>query len=106
MLPFQIHFQHRERAIELMAGIDQVHRVVALDDAKPDGYLTAQSFRFNDKYPNHSRVEWRHIAVLLGSMSSISAMKSIDMQLQLAKGYFGLTLNVTVQSAFAFHCDE
>jgi hypothetical protein len=62
-----------------MAGIDQVHGVAALDDAKPDGYLTAQSLCFNDKRPNHSRVERRHIAVLLGSMPSINAAKLIDL---------------------------
>jgi hypothetical protein len=88
-----------------MAGFDQVHGVVALDDAKPDGYLTAQSLGLIYECPNHSRVDRCHIAVLLGSMSSIDAVKPIDMQLQLAKGYFGLTLNVAFQRAFAFHCN-
>ena len=77
--PFQLHFQHRERAIELMASVYQVDRVVTLDDAKPDGDLTAQSLRFNNKCPNHSRVEWRHVPVLLGSMPSINAAKLIDL---------------------------
>ena len=79
MLPFQLHFKHRERAIELMTTVDQVRRVVALDNAKPICHLIAQPLRLTEQRTNHGRVERWHVAVLLGSMSPINAVKLVDL---------------------------